>query len=98
MTRDCMYKMIRCAEKYISEFREYVNRTISEQELISNTRTIASEIRSLYFLQSDFPIASNDLHEWQNAFADLAAVIDDFVLCYDDRLSSQVQHNQRKKF
>lgn len=83
MTRDCMYKMIRCAEKYISEFREYVNRTISEQELISNTRTIASEIRSLYFLQSDFPIASNDLHEWQNAFADLAAVIDDFVLCYD---------------
>lgn len=83
MTRDCMYKMIRCAEKYISEFREYVNRTISEQELISNTRTIASEIRSLYFLQSDFPIASKDLHEWQNAFVDLAAVIDDFVLCYD---------------
>lgn len=83
MTRDCMYKMIRCAEKYILEFREYVNRTISEQELISNTRTIASEIRRLYFLQLDFPIASNDLHEWQNAFADLAAVIDDFVLCYD---------------
>lgn len=83
MTRDCMYKMIKCAEKYISEFREYINRTISEQELVSNTRMVASEIRKLYFQQSDFSIASNDLHEWQNAFANLAAVIDDFVLCYD---------------
>ncbi|WP_294476787.1 InlB B-repeat-containing protein, partial [uncultured Ruminococcus sp.] len=83
MTRDCMYKMIKCAEKYISEFREYINRTISEQELVSNTRMVASEIRKLFFQQSDFSIASNDLHEWQNAFANLAAVIDDFVLCYD---------------
>ena len=83
MTRDCMYKMIRCAEKYISEFREYINRTISEQELVSNTHMVASEIRKLFLEQSDFPIASNDLHEWQNAFANLAAVIDDFVLCYD---------------
>lgn len=99
MTRDCMYKMIRCAEKYISEFREYINRTISEEELISNTRTVASEIRSLYFLQSDFPIASNDLHEWQNAFADLAAVIDDFVLCYDSNsLKNRDSQNRMQLF
>ena len=82
--RNCMYKMIDCAEKFIREYREYINGTRTEQELIHNVDGITSEIRNLYLEQSDFPIASNKLHDWQVAFTNLAATIDDFKLCYDE--------------
>ena len=56
-TRNCMYKMIMEAEKFLCQYREYLNKTITEQELITNTKIILEEIRNLYFEQSDFPIA-----------------------------------------
>lgn len=83
-TRSCMYKMIIVAERFIGEYREYINRTITEQDLIANVKGIATEIRKLYFEQSDFKFASNELHEWQTAYSNLASVIDNFVLCYDE--------------
>lgn len=82
-TRNCMYKMIMEAEKFLCQYREYLNKTITEQELITNTKIILEEIRNLYFEQSDFPIATNELRNWQTAFSNLASVIDDFVVCYD---------------
>ena len=82
-TRNCMYKMIICAEKFIAEYREYVNRTITEQELIKNVSIIVPDIEKLFFEQSNFSIASNELHNWQSAYTNLASAIHDFSLCYN---------------
>lgn len=81
-TRNCMYKMIFYAEKFIAEYREYVNRTIAEKDLITNVSEITKEIKKLFLEQSNFPIASNELHEWQAAYSNLASVICDFAICY----------------
>ena len=99
ITRNCMYKMILCAEKFIAEYREYINRTITENELIANVSGISSEIRNLYFEQTDFPIASNALHEWQTEYAVLAAAIDNFVLCYNkNSLKNRDRKNRAQLF
>lgn len=78
-----MYKMIICAEKFIAEYREYVNRTTTEQELIKNVSIIIPDIEKLFFEQSNFSIASNELHNWQSAYTNLASAIHDFSLCYN---------------
>lgn len=84
-TRKNIYKMISDAEKIIEEYREYINRTISEAVLVDNIRKYIIDIRKLYIEQGDFPFASNELHEWQSECTQLAGIIYDFTLCYDDK-------------
>lgn len=84
-TRECMYKMINAAEKFIYQFREFTNNTISEQELIDNVSQINTQINELFLLHSDLPIASNKLHDWQLAYSQLAGTIHDFSLYYSKK-------------
>ena len=95
-TRKCMYEMILVAEKFIEQFREYINHTITEQDLIESVSIINIQIEKLYFIQSDFPIASKKLHDWQNAYAQLAATIHDFSLFYNKRYLSRRDSKNRK--
>lgn len=82
-TRTCMYKMIIAAEQFLSIYREYINRTTTEVDFINQTKNLSSEIRNLYFEQSDLHIPSKNLHNWSTAYSSLAAAIDDFVIAYD---------------
>lgn len=95
-TRKCMYEMILVAEKFIKQFREYTNHTITEQDLIESVSTINTEIEKLYFTQSDFPIASKKLHDWQNAYTQLASTIHDLSLFYNKRYLNRRDSKNRK--
>ena len=45
MTRKCMIQMIRLAQLFIDAYRELDNRTVTEDEFITNTRDILFQIR-----------------------------------------------------
>lgn len=94
-TRSCMIKMIVAAEKFRSIYREYINRTTTEEDFINQTKDLSAEIRNLYFEQSDLPIASKDLHNWSTAYSLLASTIDDFVIAYDS--NTKRDSNNRKQ-
>lgn len=81
-TSACVYKMIIITEKYLKNYREYINHTITENELISKNKALSIEIRKLYIKQSDLPIPSKELHDWSNAYSNLASEIDNLVISY----------------
>ncbi|MDE6088844.1 MAG: hypothetical protein K2G25_10750, partial [Oscillospiraceae bacterium] len=95
-TGKCIYEMIFVAEKFIEQFREYINHTISEQDLIESVSTINTKIEKLYSIQSNFPIALKKLHDWQNAYAQLATTIHDFSFFYNKRYLSTRDSKNRK--
>jgi hypothetical protein len=95
MTRSCMIKMIEDAEKFIGIYREYISRTITEEDLIRQTKDLTAEIRKLYLEQTDLPIASKNLHNWSTAYSLLASTIDDFVIAYDPK-SKRDSSNRRQ--
>lgn len=82
-TRKCVHNMIIYAEKFIILFREYLNNTISEDELIEKTTPINHEIKKLYTQETNLPIASNELHNWQLSYSMISGTIHDFTLYYD---------------
>lgn len=94
-TRSCMIGMIVAAEKFICIYREFINKTLTEDDFINQTKDLSTEIRNLYFEQSNLPIASKDLHDWSTAYSLLATTIDDFVIAYDPT-SSRDSNNRRQ--
>ena len=46
--------------------------------------------------QSDFPIASNKLHDWQNAYTQLASTIHDLSFFYNKRYLGRRDIKNRK--
>lgn len=82
--RSCIYQMIELTETYIRQFREYKNNIITtEDELMDNVEKISQRIRKLYLEYTDLPIVPVELKNWESAYSNLAATIDDFCLCYD---------------
>lgn len=63
-----MVKMIVAAQRFIGNYRELINKTITEDAFISKTKDLSAEIRNLYLEQSNLPIASKDLHDWSTAY------------------------------
>lgn len=85
-TRGCMYKMISEAEKIKAEYREYINKTITEEKMAKNIRDNILKVRKLYLQQSNLPIATKNkkMYNWQLAYSNLATAIDNLAMCYSD--------------
>lgn len=82
--RSFIYQMIELTETYIRQFREYKNNIITtEDELMDNVEKISQRIRKLYLEYTDLPIVPVELKNWESAYSNLAATIDDFCFCYD---------------
>lgn len=94
-TRNCMYEMILSAEKFLGYYREYINRTITEDTFTNSIKPLLTKIRELFLEQSDFSIPSKDLHKWSEGYSSLAATIDEFVVIYDP--SSKRDSKNRKQ-
>ncbi|MBR1429947.1 caspase family protein [Ruminococcus sp.] len=84
--RTCIYKMIIDAEKYLSTYSDYANGTISEVDFIYQVKGLTVEIRKLFLEQTDFSIASKELHNWALAYSALANAIDEFVVVYNEQV------------
>ncbi len=83
LTREYTSKIISIAEQYIKVFREYLNNTITEEQLINAIAPFNNQTSVLFFKQSDLPIPPNELHNWANVHTKIACTIHDFSLFYD---------------
>lgn len=71
------------AEQYIKIFREYLNNTLTEEQLIESVVPLNEKISICFLKQSDLPIPPNDLHEWAHVHMKIACTIHDFSLFYN---------------
>ena len=83
LTKEYTSKIISIAEQYIKNFREYLNNTLTEEQLINAVAPYNNQISILFFKQSDLPIPPNELHNWANIHSKIACTIHDFSLFYD---------------
>ena len=66
ITREYTANLISAAEQYIKIFREYLNNTLTEEQLIDSVAPLNIEITKWFFKQSDLPIPPKELHDWAN--------------------------------
>lgn len=96
ITREYTAKLISAAEQYIKIFREYLNNTLTEEQLIDNVAPLNIEITKWFFKQSDLPIPPKELHDWANIHTKLACTIHDFSLFYDRKNLNTWKSENRK--
>ncbi len=85
MTHTLTEAIITAAEKFIKQYREYRNNTITEKQLIDNVAPLNREISVLFIKQSNLPYPPKELNNWANAHTQIAGTIQDFSLYYDKR-------------
>lgn len=95
-TRKYTANIIAEAERYIKIFREYLNNTITEKELIDKVAPINIEISKWFFKQSDLPIPPKELHDWAHIHTKLSCTVHDFSLFYDKRNLQKWTSENRK--
>ncbi len=83
--RECSIQLIDVAEKYIIQFREFLNGVISETELMEAVNPLNIEITNLYFYQTNLPVPPKELHNWFKIHCEIATTIHDFSLYYDKK-------------
>lgn len=83
--RECSIQLIDVAEKYIIQFREFLNGVISETELMEAVNPLNIEITNLYFYQTNLPVPPKELHNWFKIHCKIATTIHDFSLYYDKK-------------
>lgn len=96
ITRVYTENLISAAEKYIKIFREYLNNTLTEEQLIDSVAPLNTEISKWFFKQSDLPIPPKELHDWANIHTKLACTIHDFSLFYDRKNLKTWKSENRK--
>ena len=96
ITREYTANLISAAEQYIKIFREYLNNTLTEQQLIDSVAPLNIEISKWFFKQSDLPIPPKELHDWANVHTKLACTIHDFSLFYDRKNLKTWKSENRK--
>ena len=82
---ECSIQLIDVAEKYIIQFREFLNGVISETELMEAVNPLNIEITNLYFYQTNLPVPPKELHNWFKIHCKIATTIHDFSLYYDKK-------------
>lgn len=82
-TKAIMSRLITSAEKVICFYNEFLNDTISENELIVSLAPIISEIEKDYFLETSLDIPPIEIHNWAQCCSSLAGTIHDFILFYN---------------
>lgn len=95
-TREYTANIISAAEQYIKIFREYLNNTITEEQLIDSVAPLNIEISKWFFKQSDLPIPPKELHDWVHIHTKLCCTIHDFSLFYDKKNLKTWKSENRK--
>ena len=85
ITKEYTANIISAAEQYIKIFREYLNNTISEEELIDSVAPLNIEISKWFLKQSDLPMPPKELHDWAHMHTKLSCTIHDFSLFYNKK-------------
>ena len=96
ITRKYTANLISAAEQYIKIFREYLNNTLTEEQLIDGVAPLNTEIAKWYFKQSNLPIPPKELHDWANIHEQLACSIHDFSLFYNRKNLKTWESENRK--
>ena len=96
ITREYTANLISAAEQYIKIFREYLNNTLTEEQLIDSVAPLNIEISKWFFKQSNLPIPPKGLHDWANIHTKLACTIHDFSLFYDRKNLKTWKSENRK--
>lgn len=96
ITRKYTANIISAAEQYIKIFREYLNNTITEEELIDSVAPLNIEISKWFLKQSDLPIPPKELHDWVHIHTKLSCTIYDFSLFYDKKNLKTWKSENRK--
>ena len=96
ITREFTANLISVAEQYIKVFREYINNTLTEEQLIDNVAPLNIEISKWFFKQSDLPIPPKELHDWAHIHTKLACTIHDMSLFYDRKNLKTWESENRK--
>lgn len=96
-SREVTSKLISCGEEFIRIYREFVNKNITEDELIRMVLPLNSKINNLYFEQENLPVAPKELREWVNAQTQIACSIQNFSLYYDKK-NEHIWTAENRKF
>ncbi len=81
-----MSRLITSAEKVIGYYNEFLNHTISEEELIvTSLAPIIYDIERDYFLETSLDIPPIELQNWAQGCSSLVATIHDFTLFYNEQ-------------
>lgn len=97
ITRDYTVNLINLAEQFIQIYREYLNNTITEDNLVEQVAIIVPKINKYFFKQSNLPVSPKELHDWAQAHTNLACTIDDFTLYYSKRFMNRWSTENRKQ-
>lgn len=95
-TKEYTANIISATEKYIKIFREYLNHTITEEELIDSVAPLNIEISKWYFKQNNLPIPPKELHDWAHIHTKIFCTIHDFSLFYDKKNLKTWKSENRK--
>ncbi|NLB81498.1 MAG: caspase family protein [Clostridiaceae bacterium] len=95
-TRLYTANMITAAERLINTYREHLNNTIDEEQLIESVIPINAEISKWYFKQMNLPIPPIELKEWAQVHINLSCAIHDLSIFYDRRNTEIWEANSRK--
>ena len=94
--KSLILQMIGAAERVIRAFREYENKTLSEELMRTGMQEEFSRIQLLYRKTADLPIAPKEIREWSDMCALLAADILDMTIIYgEDGMKERSPENRR---
>ena len=84
-SKELTNRLIVNSHKYISLFREYENKSITERQLVILVKPLAKEIHKDYFELCAMDIAPKELHNWCQYQMQIAGYAYDLVSCFDER-------------
>lgn len=87
--RKTISNLISLGEHFIYIFREYCNKTITEEQLTDQVRELNIKITSLYFMLNDMDVPPKELHDWFQAHIQISSTIQDLTLFYDKRFEGK---------
>ncbi len=97
VTREYSSKIISAAEQYIKVYREYLNNTLTEEQLIDIVTPLNNEISLWFFKQTNLPIPLKELDDWSHIHTKIACTIHDFSLFYDRKNLNTWPSENRKR-
>lgn len=95
-TREYTANIISAAEQYIKIFREYLNDTITEEQLIDSVAPLNDKISNWYFKQTELPLPPKELHDWARSHTNISSTIHDFSLFYNRKYLKTWDSEDRK--
>ena len=88
--------MLESAEEVISLYNEYTNGLISESSLVKQIDPSLSKIEESFMASTYLEFASDDLHDWMQAYSNTFSTTHDFTYYYNRKFLSQLTPENRK--